>query len=85
MSPPDAEAVATMGGAPLAGAASKPGAPPSPGALVFLGTYTHHDVLPHWPRGGSEGEGLMVGRWCPAKDRLEVLHAVPVVNPAFMK
>jgi hypothetical protein len=88
MSPPDSESATGLGAPLAAGQASAPRVRSGDGSghsLVFLGTYTHHDVLPHWPRGGSEGDGLMVGRWCHAKDRLEVMHTVPVVNPAFMK
>jgi hypothetical protein len=48
-------------------------------------SYTDYSILPHWPRGGKEGDGLMVGRWSAAKDRLELLKTVPIVNPAFMK
>ncbi|KAI8474738.1 MAG: Lactonase, 7-bladed beta-propeller-domain-containing protein [Monoraphidium minutum] len=62
-------------------------APPAAGGdrLVFLGTYTDYSILPHWPRGGTEGAGLMVARWAADKARLEVGHTVPVANPAFMK
>jgi hypothetical protein len=53
--------------------------------LVFLGTYTDYSILPHWPHGGKEGEGLVVARWQSGTNTLLPLHTVPVVNPAFMK
>lgn len=51
--------------------------------LVFLGTYTDHSVLPHWPRGHKQGEGIVVCRWREGK--LNVVRTVPCLNPAFMK
>lgn len=63
-----------------------PAAPTASGdRLVFLGTYTDHSILPHWPHGGTEGDGLLVARWAANKGRLEVGQTVPVANPAFMK
>ncbi|GBF92719.1 hypothetical protein Rsub_05088 [Raphidocelis subcapitata] len=76
MSPPDAQSMVPP---------PSHGAKPDHDTLVFLGTYSDHSILPHWPRGGREGQGITVARWAAAKDRLELLHTVPVVNPAFMK
>ncbi len=53
--------------------------------LVFLGTYTDYSVLPHYPNGQRQGEGIVVARWRQADGLLETLHTVPVLNPAFMK
>ena len=54
---------------------------------VFLGTYTDYSILPHWPAGTREGEGLVVCRWQAgtAAPRLEPVRTVPITNPAFMK
>ncbi|KAF8057856.1 pgl [Scenedesmus sp. PABB004] len=57
---------------------------PAPGTLVFLGTYTDHAVLPHWPYTEAQGPGLVVARWAE-NGSLERLHTVPCLNPAFMK
>lgn len=60
-------------------------------SLVFLGTYTDHAILPHWPHSKAEGEGLTVARWAPAaaggetSAALVPLRTVPIPNPAFMK
>jgi len=55
--------------------------------LVFLGTYTDYSILPHWPRGSKEGDGIMVARWRTATNNLERMpeRDVPITNPAFMK
>ena len=53
--------------------------------IVFLGTYTDYSILPHWPHGHKEGDGLVVARWAGSTKTLEPLHTVPIVNPAFMK
>jgi hypothetical protein len=51
--------------------------------LVFLGTYTDHSVLPHYPKGTREGEGIVVARW--RNSNLDVVRIVPCLNPAVMK
>jgi len=51
--------------------------------LVFLGSYTDHSVLPHWPRGTKEGKGIVVCRWRDGK--LEIVRTIECLNPAFMK
>ena len=56
---------------------------PQQESIVFIGTYTSYSVLPHWPNGSKEGAGIEVARW--TGDRLEKLHSVPILNPAFMK
>ncbi len=52
--------------------------------LVFLGTYTDYDVLPHWPKGNKWGEGITVCRW-QEEGKLQVVGMTPCLNPAFMK
>lgn len=56
---------------------------PHQDSIVFVGTYTSYEVLPHWPHGGKEGAGIEVMRW--SGDRLEKVAEVPILNPAFMK
>jgi hypothetical protein len=78
MDPADAPAAPAAAGAATAAGADGD-------RLVFLGTYTDHSILPHWPRGASEGSGVTVARWSARDARLRVGSAVPCVNPAFLR
>ena len=51
--------------------------------LVFVGQYTNYSVLPHWPYGSIEGEGIHCYRWKDAK--LELLSVTRELNPAVLK
>eukprot|EP01125_Pyxidicula_operculata_P022026 TRINITY_DN883_c2_g1_i5.p1 TRINITY_DN883_c2_g1~~TRINITY_DN883_c2_g1_i5.p1 ORF type:complete len:264 (-),score=3.79 TRINITY_DN883_c2_g1_i5:569-1339(-) len=55
-------------------------------ALVFIGSYTNYDVLPHLPKGQIKGEGIYVYRWF-ANGKMVLLDecTVQLLNPAFMK
>jgi hypothetical protein len=51
--------------------------------LVFVGTYTNYEVLPHWPYGNKLGDGIYTYRWLGGK--LSLLSVTPVLNPAVLK
>ncbi len=50
---------------------------------MYIGSYTNFSVLPHFIRGGSEGDGITVCR--ARKGQLEPVKTMPCLNPAFMK
>jgi hypothetical protein len=53
------------------------------GTLVFVGTYTNYEVLPHWPYGNKLGDGIHTYRWLDGK--LSLLSVTSVLNPAVLK
>lgn len=54
------------------------------GALLLIGSYTHDDVLPHFPLARPQwGVGITLASFVDG--RIVPLGVVPVLNPAFQK